>query len=190
MTFRYQKVGSAKWRRCTLSALEFMRRFLQHVLPKGFVKVRHFGFLSPNFAVPLQKIRELICLLYERLQALPCEGQAAAKAQTVTLSTVLDPLAVGSVPGPTQDRYRDLTASLDRRVRTRRTHNPARTLSDRAAWRVGFVHFQGKTAPRRSLQAQENRPSSFFAADSSPHSAASSHPPRTRQPALRLNHFP
>jgi hypothetical protein len=69
VTFRYQKVGSPKWRHCTLSALEFMRRFLQHVLPKGFVKVRHFGFLSPNFAVPLQKIRGLICLLYERLQA-------------------------------------------------------------------------------------------------------------------------
>jgi len=71
VTFRYQKVGSPKWRHCTLSALEFMRRFLQHVLPKGFVKVRHFGFLSPNFALPLQKICELICLLYERLQALP-----------------------------------------------------------------------------------------------------------------------
>jgi hypothetical protein len=68
VTFRYQKVGSAKWRRCTVSAMEFMRRFLQHVLPKGFVKIRHSGFLSPNFAVPLQRIRELICLLYETLR--------------------------------------------------------------------------------------------------------------------------
>ena len=29
-----------------LSAKEFMRRFLLHVLPKGFVRIRHFGFLS------------------------------------------------------------------------------------------------------------------------------------------------
>ena len=29
-----------------LSALEFMRRFLLHVLPKGFVRIRHYGFLS------------------------------------------------------------------------------------------------------------------------------------------------
>ena len=30
----------------TLDALEFMRRFLLHVLPSGFVKIRHFGFLA------------------------------------------------------------------------------------------------------------------------------------------------
>ena len=30
----------------TLQATEFIRRFLLHVLPKGFVKIRHFGFLA------------------------------------------------------------------------------------------------------------------------------------------------
>jgi Putative transposase len=30
----------------TLDALEFMRRFLLHVLPRGFVKIRHFGLLA------------------------------------------------------------------------------------------------------------------------------------------------
>jgi len=30
----------------TLDATEFIRRFLLHVLPSGFVKIRHFGFLS------------------------------------------------------------------------------------------------------------------------------------------------
>ena len=30
----------------TLKAEEFVRRFLLHVLPKGFVKIRHFGFLA------------------------------------------------------------------------------------------------------------------------------------------------
>ena len=29
-----------------LAAVEFMRRFLLHVLPKGFVRIRHYGFLS------------------------------------------------------------------------------------------------------------------------------------------------
>lgn len=32
-----------------LPALEFMRRFLQHVLPKGFVRVRHYGLLAPRY---------------------------------------------------------------------------------------------------------------------------------------------
>ena len=30
----------------TLSAGEFIRRFLMHVLPSHFVKIRHYGFLS------------------------------------------------------------------------------------------------------------------------------------------------
>jgi hypothetical protein len=32
---------------CTLAAEEFIRRFLQHVLPRGWVKVRYFGFFRP-----------------------------------------------------------------------------------------------------------------------------------------------
>ncbi|HID51942.1 MAG TPA: hypothetical protein EYP41_07900 [Anaerolineae bacterium] len=32
-----RRSGSKQWRLCTLSPLEFIRRFLQHVLPKGFV---------------------------------------------------------------------------------------------------------------------------------------------------------
>lgn len=33
---------------CKLAPLEFMRRFLLHVLPRGFVKIRHFGLLAPG----------------------------------------------------------------------------------------------------------------------------------------------
>jgi hypothetical protein len=77
--FKYQKVGSSRWRHRTLDVFEFMRRFLQNVLPKGFMKVRHFGFLSPNFAMPLQKIRELICVLYELLRAQPVKVKPPGK---------------------------------------------------------------------------------------------------------------
>src|SRR5438128_6888907 len=35
-----------KKRKMTLSAEEFIRRFLLHVLPKGFVRIRHFGFMA------------------------------------------------------------------------------------------------------------------------------------------------
>ncbi len=38
--------GQARF--CTVSAEEFMRRFLQHVLPERFVKVRYYGLLSPG----------------------------------------------------------------------------------------------------------------------------------------------
>jgi len=47
VSFRYQDYADD--RRCkamTLAAEEFLRRFLQHVLPSGFVKVRHYGLLA------------------------------------------------------------------------------------------------------------------------------------------------
>lgn len=48
VTFRFRPSGSRQWRLCTVSTLAFIRRFLQHVLPKGFVKVRYYGFFSPG----------------------------------------------------------------------------------------------------------------------------------------------
>lgn len=56
ITFRYRPTGSRKWRLCTLTPMEFLRRFLQHVLPKGFVKVRHYGFFSPGQRPLLRQI--------------------------------------------------------------------------------------------------------------------------------------
>ena len=47
VTFRYRLSDTGQWRTSTLSAEEFLRRFLQHVLPKGFVKVRYYGLFSP-----------------------------------------------------------------------------------------------------------------------------------------------
>ena len=44
----------------TLPIMEFMRRFLQHVLPRGFMKVRYYGFLSPSSTVPLEEIKARI----------------------------------------------------------------------------------------------------------------------------------
>jgi len=39
----------------TIPVSEFLRRFLQHILPKGFVKVRYYGLFSPvkRYLIPL-----------------------------------------------------------------------------------------------------------------------------------------
>jgi hypothetical protein len=60
VTFTYRKVGSARSRTAQLDVMEFLRRFLQHVLPEGFMKVRHFGFLHASCALPLTTIRLMI----------------------------------------------------------------------------------------------------------------------------------
>jgi hypothetical protein len=58
VTFRYRASDTGCWQTCTLSAEEFLRRFLQHVLPKGFVKVRYYGLFSPSqrFLLPLIRL--------------------------------------------------------------------------------------------------------------------------------------
>jgi hypothetical protein len=60
VTFRYRPSEGGPEQSTALDAFEFLRRYLQHVLPSGFMKVRHFGFLNPNCAVPLEQIRSLI----------------------------------------------------------------------------------------------------------------------------------
>jgi hypothetical protein len=47
VTFRYKDYAEAgQARTMTLDTVEFLRRFVQHVLPKGFVKIRHYGLLA------------------------------------------------------------------------------------------------------------------------------------------------
>lgn len=47
VTFTYRdRQDENKEKELTLPAVEFIRRFLLHVLPKGFMKIRYFGFLS------------------------------------------------------------------------------------------------------------------------------------------------
>ena len=47
----------------TTTAQEFIRRFLLHVLPPRFVKIRHYGLMAPcNAKTKLEKARTLISL--------------------------------------------------------------------------------------------------------------------------------
>ncbi|MBN1851797.1 MAG: transposase [Pirellulales bacterium] len=43
VTFRYKDRGADTWRTMRLPGVEFLGRFLQHVLPRGFHKVRYYG---------------------------------------------------------------------------------------------------------------------------------------------------
>lgn len=47
VTFRWKDYAHGnKKRKMTVAADEFLRRFLLHVLPPGFVRIRHYGFLA------------------------------------------------------------------------------------------------------------------------------------------------
>jgi len=50
VTFRWKDYArGGKQRKMTLTGTELLRRFFLHVLPKGFVRIRHFGFLANRF---------------------------------------------------------------------------------------------------------------------------------------------
>jgi len=48
VTFRYQNRGAGIWRTMRLEGVVFLQRFLQHVLPRGFHKVRYYGLWHPS----------------------------------------------------------------------------------------------------------------------------------------------
>ena len=60
ITFKYKDSQNQQWCTLTLAASEFLRRFLQHVLPKGFQRVRYFGWLSPAAKARWQRILALL----------------------------------------------------------------------------------------------------------------------------------
>jgi hypothetical protein len=58
VTFRYRASGTGETKFCTLPAEKFIHRFLQHVLPRSFVKVRYYGLFSPGHRPQLRALRQ------------------------------------------------------------------------------------------------------------------------------------
>jgi hypothetical protein len=73
VTFPYQDSQTGAIKVCTVTAEEFIRRFLQHVLPDHFVKVRYYGLFGPGNRNALNKARALLGV--ESSNSLP-EGHA------------------------------------------------------------------------------------------------------------------
>lgn len=72
---RWKDYRDARQKTMTLSGVEFLRRFFQHILPKGFMRIRHFGFLSNRWRRQrLEEIREAFQVPQEnsRGQQAPC----------------------------------------------------------------------------------------------------------------------
>jgi len=63
VTFAYRdRKNQDQQKLMTLDAEEFIRRFLLHVIPKGFMRVRHYGFLANHRKDSLSKCRQLMGL--------------------------------------------------------------------------------------------------------------------------------
>jgi len=60
VTFRYTDSAMQQRKTCTLSAGDFLRRYLQHVLPPGQHRVRYFGWLHPSAKARRMQVETLL----------------------------------------------------------------------------------------------------------------------------------
>jgi hypothetical protein len=98
-----------------LAPLEFIRRFLLHVLPTGFTKIRHFGLLAPcNVNTKLERAKAL-------LEATHPRAAAALKVGQAHVSQLLDSIRAEQETAPTCPR-----CGCHRMTRTMETAKPQR----------------------------------------------------------------
>ena len=75
VTFRWRdSAHNNQQKLMTLSLDEFLRRFLLHLLPKGFVRIRHFGFLASRHRA------QLLPLCFAALHSAPAQTETATSA--------------------------------------------------------------------------------------------------------------
>jgi len=75
VTFRYRDTETGIEKRCTLRAEEFIHRFLQHVLPKGFVKVRYYGFFTATQRTKLISLQQQLGKLPAPILSTPTQPE-------------------------------------------------------------------------------------------------------------------
>jgi hypothetical protein len=77
----------------TITAPEFIRRFLLHVLPPQFVKIRHYGLMAPsNVNTKLEKARALVSLKASGAMNEPKGQKLDSRRQTKTWQEMLQGL--------------------------------------------------------------------------------------------------
>jgi hypothetical protein len=77
VTFQWKDYArDSQWRTMTLTAVEFLRRFVQHLLPRGFVRIRQFGYL----ASACRTARLVLARRLLRREAPPAQSSSAPPA--------------------------------------------------------------------------------------------------------------
>ena len=88
VSFEYRDRKTGRRHTCRLRGEEFMRRFLQHVLPRGLHKVRYFGLWHPAHRRDAARVRQMLLLHAPPVSQPPQEPT----------TTVSDPPDAASVP--------------------------------------------------------------------------------------------
>jgi hypothetical protein len=98
VTFRwkdYRAKGRTRHKTMTLSADEFIRRFLLHVLPRGLHRIRHYGWMANATRVAkLARARELMQVKSVEVSREALQGQIAVPTSTWICRTCAAPMIV------------------------------------------------------------------------------------------------
>jgi hypothetical protein len=89
VTFQYCASDTGQLKKCTLSLEQFFQRFLQHVLPHAFVKVRYYGFFG---AAVRRKLTDLQKRLGKPVPDLVESASVASRAEPDPPSKILCPV--------------------------------------------------------------------------------------------------
>ncbi len=98
VTFRYTHARTQETRHLTLPVDAFIARFLQHVLPRGFTKIRYYGLLSPGCRAKRDRAR-LLLELHTAPAPRPEPGPADAR---ITRTPLIRTPPTSAVPRPTR----------------------------------------------------------------------------------------
>lgn len=88
VTFRYRDSATQQSRACTLTADEFMRRYLRHVSPPGQHRVRYFGWLHPaarRRRVIVETLLAVVIVVRTKVEAPPAWHLRCRRCETFTL---------------------------------------------------------------------------------------------------------
>jgi Putative transposase len=134
VTFRYTVGTTGQTAYCTLPVQEFIRRFLQHILPKGFVKVRYYGLFRVGMRRSLARLRSQLRLMEhiaDQVMPAPAARSDSTRevicpscGQPMTLERVLLPHTRGPPVWVNQQQWRML-GLCRRRLTWLSIHMPA-----------------------------------------------------------------
>jgi hypothetical protein len=111
VTFMCRPSGTRKYRPMTVTADEFIRRFLQHVLPRGLQKVRYYGFAHQRQRVDRERLQMLVTVTLNQVYSLIVAAQPLVLPPRLPCPRCGGPLACIAFVGPSEHEGRKVDSS-------------------------------------------------------------------------------
>ena len=107
VTYKWTDRATGQLKKETVAGSEFLRRFLQHALPKGLMRVRHYGFLSAAAKVSYARVRQAL-----GMPAMPIVEAGTTEAGTTEAGTTHGSgvRSLTAAPPPRQSRTSAINA--------------------------------------------------------------------------------